>query len=39
MAAACRDGEWTARLRYEADPFGVAYFVATWERAGEGRAR
>lgn len=32
MAAACRDGEWAARLRYAADPFGVAYFVATWER-------
>ncbi|HLU74304.1 MAG TPA: hypothetical protein VKZ82_19120 [Nonomuraea sp.] len=30
MAAACEGRSWQARVLYEEDPFGVAYWVATW---------
>ncbi|MET9247303.1 hypothetical protein [Nonomuraea sp. NPDC003709] len=39
MAGACEGGRWLARMLYEDDPFGVAYWVATWLRCdGEPRA-
>ncbi|MEV6814499.1 class III extradiol dioxygenase subunit B-like domain-containing protein [Micromonospora sp. NPDC051296] len=35
LAAAARaaGGDWRAELRYHAAPYGVAYFVANWERS------
>jgi hypothetical protein len=33
LAAAARGGAWRASLEYSDAPYGVAYFVATWERA------
>jgi hypothetical protein len=30
MAAACEGTRWLARVLYEDDPFGVAYWVLTW---------
>ncbi len=30
MAAACAATPWTSHTRYEASPFGVAYWVTTW---------
>lgn len=33
LAAAAAGGSWRATLEYDAAPYGVAYFVATWERA------
>lgn len=33
LAAAATGGIWRARLDYAAAPYGVAYFVASWERA------
>ncbi|SEF91402.1 hypothetical protein SAMN05444920_1011004 [Nonomuraea solani] len=35
MAGACEGTRWLAHLRYEDDPFGVAYWVATWTRENE----
>jgi len=32
LAAAAAGGTWRARLDYAAAPYGVAYFVASWER-------
>jgi hypothetical protein len=32
LAAACRDGLWSAELGYAGDPFGVHYVVARWSR-------
>lgn len=33
-AAAASGGGWTADLLYDDAPFGVGYFVATWQRGG-----
>lgn len=33
LAAAAEGGRWRAELAYSDAPYGVAYFVATWERA------
>jgi hypothetical protein len=35
MAAACEGKRWLARVLYEDDPFGVAYWVVTWLHPGE----
>jgi hypothetical protein len=32
MAGACEGRRWLARVLYEHDPFGVAYWVITWTR-------
>jgi hypothetical protein len=32
LAAAAAGGAWRARMEYSGAPFGVAYFVASWER-------
>ncbi|GFJ88833.1 hypothetical protein Prum_024750 [Phytohabitans rumicis] len=32
LAAAAAGGRWRATLEYDDAPYGVAYFVATWER-------
>lgn len=33
LAAAAEGGTWRAKLEYSDAPYGVAYFVASWERA------
>ena len=33
LAGAARGAEWRGELHYDAAPYGVGYFVATWSRA------